>query len=52
MGAVKEVILVGDQRTAEEVVKAPPKVRERCVGFSSVLKDALATAKSLFLILT
>jgi exodeoxyribonuclease V alpha subunit len=44
----KEVILVGDKRTAEEVVKASPKVRERCVGFSSVLKDALARAKSLF----
>jgi len=45
---VKEVILVGDQRTAEEVVKAPPKVRERCVGFSGVLEDALALTKSLF----
>jgi exodeoxyribonuclease V alpha subunit len=39
---VKEVIFVGDQLTAEQIVKAPPRVHERCVGFGKVLEEMLS----------
>jgi exodeoxyribonuclease V alpha subunit len=37
----KEVILVGDQGTVEDIVMAPPRAHERCVGFGNVLEELL-----------
>ena len=40
-----EVILVGDEQTAETAVKAPPRAHERCVGFGNILADLLYNIK-------
>jgi exodeoxyribonuclease V alpha subunit len=37
----KEVILVGDQRTIENIVKAHSRAHERCVGFGKILEEML-----------
>jgi len=36
-----EVIFVGDDETVKQVVKAPPKSKERCIGFLNAIRELL-----------